>query len=396
MSGRAAGVGALLGWFSLDPSRDPQPLYRCLFSALRDAIRSGALAPGTRLPSSRTLAGELEVSRNTVVLAFEMLVAEGWVESRVGDGSYVSRGLRSSDETRVLASPSPSRRGLMLLAARVLLDPGDAVWVEDPGYSGARGALLGAGVELVPVPVDAEGIAVAEGRRRRGNARLACVTPSHQYPTGVTLSLARRESLLEWAEASDAWVVEDDYDSEFRYSGRPLEALQGLARNARVVYVGTFSKVWFPALRLAWLVAPAALVDAFRAARVLMDGHPPPFPQAVLADLFDEGHFAAHVRRMRRIYRERRDALLDALRPLRARGVHPGSAEAGMHLTVWLDPDVDDVALARRGLELGLDLTPLSQYALNEPRPRGLLLGFACAPPEALVAGVRQLATLLD
>jgi len=191
------------------------------------------------------------------------------------------------------------------LVARLLLDPGDAVWVEDPGYGGAKGALAAAGARLVPVPVDAEGLDVAAGMRRHASARLACVTPSHQYPLGVTMSLTRRLALLRWASDAGAWVLEDDYDSEYRYAGRPLAALQGLDTAGRVIYMGTFSKVLLPALRLGYLVAPPDLADAFARAKALTDCGSPVLGQAVVADFLAEGHVGRHIRRMRALYSER-------------------------------------------------------------------------------------------
>ncbi|MGH3145626.1 MAG: PLP-dependent aminotransferase family protein, partial [Rubrobacter sp.] len=362
-------------WVSLNPTSDA-PYYRQLYEGVRSAILSGLLPVGTRLPSTRTLATELGVSRTTAVTAFDQLLAEGYLEGKVGSGTFVAGSLPDdllSVRERVECESGPARsgrrlsgRGAMLaatpatavrdrgsprafrpgvpaldefpyavwrrisgkvwrrpsggllgygdpagywplreaisghlrtargvrclpeqvivvsgsqqaldLAARVLLDPGDAVWVEDPGYTGARGALSGAGARLVPVPVDGEGLEVEKGIEREPDARLACVTPSHQYPLGVTMNLGRRLVLLGWAGSSGAWVVEDDYDSEYRYTGRPLEALQGLDTGERVLYVGTFSKVLFPALRLGYLVVPPDLIEAFTSARELTDRHPP-------------------------------------------------------------------------------------------------------------------------
>ncbi len=236
------------------------------------------------------------------------------------------------------------------LAARVLLDPGDTAWVEDPGYQGARGALIAAGIRLAPVPVDAEGLDVRRGARAAPGARLVYVTPSHQYPLGVTMSLNRRLALLEWASASGAWILEDDYDSEYRYAGRPLAALQGLDTAGRVIYVGTFSKVLFPALRLGYLVVPPELVDAFVAARALADRHSPSVTQAALADFIDGGHFARHVRRTRALYAERQAALVRAAQRTLGGLLEVAPAEAGMHLMGWLPVGVDDRVAARAAL----------------------------------------------
>jgi GntR family transcriptional regulator/MocR family aminotransferase len=191
------------------------------------------------------------------------------------------------------------------LTARMLLDEGEGAWIEDPGYLGARGALVGAGARLAPIPVDGEGLDVAAGEVSSPAARLVYVTPSHQYPFGVTMSLPRRLALLKWASQAGAWVIEDDYDSEYRYAGRPLAALQGLDSEGRVIYLGTFSKVLFPALRLGYMVVPPDLVDAFMAARALSDRHCPVLDQAALADFIGDGHFARHIRRMRALYAER-------------------------------------------------------------------------------------------
>jgi GntR family transcriptional regulator/MocR family aminotransferase len=281
------------------------------------------------------------------------------------------------------------------LAARVLLDPGDAAWVEDPGYAGARGALIAAGARIVPVPVDEEGLRVSDGVRRAADARLAYVSPSHQYPLGATMSVSRRLELLAWASRTGAWVLEDDYDSEYRYTGRPLEALQGLDAEGRVIYLGTFSKVLSPALRLGYLVVPPDLVDPFSAARELTDRHSPLVEQAVLARFIAEGHFARHIRRMRTLYAERQDILVEAaagdLRGLL--DVRP--AEAGMHLVGWLPDRTDDREAMRRAAARGVEAIALSMYGIEPPARGGLLLGYAAVGEAGIRAGVRRLAAAL-
>lgn len=282
------------------------------------------------------------------------------------------------------------------LCARVLLDPGDPVWVEEPGYRGARAALLGAGARLVPVPVDEEGLDVRAGISQGPDARLACVTPSHQYPLGVTMSLARRLELLRWAKISSAWVVEDDYDSEYRYSGRPLEALQGLDTEGRVIYVGTFSKVLFPALRLGYLVVPPDLVDAFVAARELSDRQPPGVEQAVLAHFMAEGHFARHVRRMRSLYAERQALLVEEARRHLPGLLDVPSADAGMHLVGRLPAGKDDREASRDAARRGVEAPAISLYGNPSDGRGGLMLGYAAVDEAGIRTGVRRLAEALE
>jgi GntR family transcriptional regulator/MocR family aminotransferase len=244
--------------------------------------------------------------------------------------------------------------------------------------------------------VDGDGLTVEAGIAMAPTAQLAYVTPSHQYPTGVTMSLGRRLALLEWAARTPAWVVEDDYDSEFRYTGRPLAALQGLDRGGRVIYTGTFNKVLFPALRLAYMVVPDGLVDPFAAARTIVDGHSPSFMQAVLADFIAGGYLASHIRRMRGLYQERREALLDAIAGRLGGRIVMKASDTGLHATGWLADGVDDRALSRRAAARGLDLPPLSRYYLGRrPRP-GLLFNYAAVPPADIRRGIDLLATLLD
>lgn len=484
----------LTSLFELDPQQGT-PLHRQLYDALREAILSGRLVAGTRLPASRRLAAELQIARNTVLDAYDQLIAEGYIESRPGSGTYVSRAL-PEELLQIRAAqteqPAPatqrhlSKRGALLaatpvtlwrdrtlaysfrvgqpdtaqfpfgiwtrilqrhwrnathaslgygdpagygplraaiadylgasrgvrctadqvivvsgsqqgldLATRVLLDPGDQVWHEDPGYIGARGALISAGAQVVPVPIDQEGLAVEVGIERCPQARLAYITPSHQYPLGVTMSLARRLTLLEWAQRSGAWVLEDDYDGEYRYIGRPLPSLQGLDTEQRTVYLGTLSKTMFPALRLGYIVVPPDLVDAFVAAKALADRHAPTIEQAVLADFIAEGHFARHVRRMRQLYDTRRVTLIDTVQRELAGLVELGVAEAGMHVVGYLPESVDDRQVAQGAAKHQLDIAPLSAFAQRPLRRGGVLLGYAALDERTIQEGIRRLKTTL-
>jgi len=480
---------------SLDAS-SPVPLYRQLYEELRQAILSGQLRPSARLQSTRELAVELGVSRNTVMNAFEQLLAEGYLEGQVGSGTYVSRALpddmlqagavsvraaharrkgralssrgRVIAGTMVNASPALSstrafrpgtpaldafpfdawmkltarhwrypRRDLLGygdsagygplreaiseylgaaravrcdpgqviitsgaqqaldLAARLLLDAGDSVWIEDPGFLGARGSLLGAGARLVPVPVDDEGLDVARGARACPRARLVYISPSHHFPLGVTMSLARRLSLLEWASRAGALILEDDYDSEYRYAGRPLAALQGLDKEGRVIYLGTFSKMLFPSLRLGYMVVPSDLVDAFKNARAILSRFSPSIEQAVLTDFITEGHFARHIRRMRALYRERQECLLEAARRELGDALELEPNDAGMHLVGRLPRGTDDRAVSREACKLGVEASPLSLYFIERALISGLILGYAGYDEREIRKGVRLLAAAL-
>jgi len=479
----------------LDPSSSI-PLYRQVYEALRTTILTRKWAPGTRLPSTREMAQGLMISRNTIMNAYDQLLAEGYLEGLVGSGTYVTRSLpddllyaranpqrslRLSEQGRsfsrrgtvitttpVNASPSPSkarpfwagipavdafpvqlwsrliarhwnqssrallgygdpagywplreaiatyletaravqcspeqiiitsgRQQAFDLAMRVLLDPGDAAWIEDPGYIGARAALIGAGARLIPVPVDNEGIDVAAGERECPDARLACVSPSHQCPLGVTMSLARRLALLEWARTAGAWILEDDYDSEYRYTGRPLSALQGLDQDGRVVYIGTFSKVMFPALRLGYLVVPPDKVNCYVTARALLSRFSPVIDQAALSDFIREGHFARHIRRMRALYRSRQEILIKALHRDLGGLVEVQPDEAGLHLVGWLPEGINAEAVSHRAANYGVDAQPLSAFCLRRKAPSGLLLGYAGYDERQIRRGVRQLALAL-
>jgi GntR family transcriptional regulator/MocR family aminotransferase len=303
-----------------------------------------------------------------------------------------ARGVRSQPEQVMVVGGSQQA---LDLAARVLLDPGSPVWIEEPGYWGARDALRVAGARLVPVPVDAEGLDVAAGIARAPQARAVFVTPSHQFPLGVTMSASRRLRLLDWAAESGAWIIEDDYNSEYRYESQPIAALQGLDRDSRVLYIGTFSKVLSPALRIGYLVLPADLVERFAAARYAMDISAPTFLQAVVRDFLTEGHFAHHLRRTKKLYRERRGALVAALE-----GALDGQLEilgerAGLHLVVTLPEGTDDEAISDRAKDLGLHVLPLSSCYLGPARRPGLVLGYGSVGVDEIPEAVRRLCRAL-
>ena len=279
---------------------------------------------------------------------------------------------------------------------RLVVDPGDPVWIEDPGYLGARRAALAAGARLVPVPVDGEGLDVRAGIAREPRARAVLLAPSHQYPLGVTMSLFRRLLLLRWAAQARAVVIEDDYDSEFRHRGRPLTALQGLDQAGCVVYVGTFSKTMFPGLRLGFLVAPDPLVDVLAAARASASGPGASLNQAALARFIADGHFAVHLRRMRAAYRERGEALVAALATECGGVLQPQPCEAGMQLSALLTTAVADAAVQEEAARRGVEVGALSGYYLGRARTRGLVFGFGGVRPAALRAGIKPLADSIE
>jgi GntR family transcriptional regulator/MocR family aminotransferase len=473
-----------------------QPLYRQLYEGYREAIVDGRLRAGQRVPSTRILAAELQISRLPVLNAFDQLLAEGYFESRVGAGTFVARSLpddlatpgasatgrspvglagrrqasrrsavllRSEPEpwlggrgafrvsqpavdqfpfrvwSRLVARHSrnppmaqliygdamghgPFREAIasylrtsravrceadqimivsgsqqaLEITARVLLDPGSRVWFEEPGYGGAHSALVMAGARVVPVPVDDEGLDVTAGIARNRRARAAYVTPSHQYPLGVTMSASRRLQLLDWARTSGSWIIEDDYDSEYRYESPPVASLQGLDRDSRVVYIGTFSKVLFPALRLGYVVIPADLVARFGAIRDTMDICPPSLLQAVLTDFITEGHFARHLRRMRLLYRDRRSALVDSLRGELGSALNVLGSQAGMHLVATLAKGSLDRTLSKRAAEQGIWTIPLSSCYLGSAPRQGLVLGYGSSSVAELRDAVGRLRGVLE
>ncbi len=471
------------------------PLYRQIYEGYREAIVERRLRGGQRVPSTRSLAADLQISRIPVLNAFEQLLAEGYFESRAGAGTFVARSLPDEplmpDDRAAARRPTarPGRRvvsrgpavllrsepkpwlkgwgafrvsepavdqfpfqvwsslvarhcrnprGSLLnygdpmghgpfreaiatylrtaravrcepeqimvvsgsqqaleVSARVLLDPHSRVWVEEPGYGGARDVLTMVGALLVPVPVDDQGLDVAAGIARCPKARAAYVTPSHQYPLGVTMSASRRLQLLNWAQRNGSWIIEDDYDSEYRYESLPVAALQGLDRDSRVIYIGTFSKVLFPALRLGYVVIPDDLVARFVAVRETMDIFPPTFYQPVLTDFISEGHFARHLRRMRLLYSERRDALVDAIREQFGAALQVLGSHAGMHLVATLSKGSPDRQISVQAARQGLWVMPLSTCYLGPVSRHGLVLGYGGTGTTGLRDAVRRLRTVL-
>ena len=279
--------------------------------------------------------------------------------------------------------------------ARLLLNPGDPAWMEEPGYPGAAAVLRAAGAKTCGVPVDAEGLDLERGLRRWPRPKLVYVTPAHQFPLGVTMSLRRRLALLEWARKAGVLIFEDDYDSEYRYSGRPVPALQGLDRAGVVIFGGSFSAVMFPAMRLGYLVVPPEMVDVFAAAQSISTHHPPLLGQAVLCDFISEGHFARHIRRMREVYAERLGVLLKSAGEKLDGLVEISNVEAGLQTIGWLREGTlaEDVAAAaaRRNVEV----IPLQRYAFGRARTNGIVLGFAAVEPRELRRGVEELAFVL-
>jgi GntR family transcriptional regulator/MocR family aminotransferase len=302
-----------------------------------------------------------------------------------------SRGVRCVPEQVAIVS---GVQEALDLAGRLLLNPGDRVAIEDPGYVGAALVFEALGAAVSPVPLDDQGMTLDASRL--AGARLVYVTPAHQFPCGVSMSLARRLALLEWARSAGALIFEDDYDSEYRYAGRPLPALQGLDRHGQVLFAGSFSKVLFPSLRLGYLVLPADLVDAFAAAQSITHRHAPLLEQAVLADFMSGGHFERHVRRMRQVYAERRAALVEHAAKRLAGLLEISSVEAGLQTVAWLRGGIDGEAASRAAARRQVEITPLSRYARGPLAKNGLQLGFAAVDTREIRRGVEDLAAALE
>lgn len=288
----------------------------------------------------------------------------------------------------------PSAQAAFDLCARLLADAGDKVWFENPGYSGARSALEANGLDLVPVPVDGSGLMVKVGRQRAPKARLAYVTPSHQCPTGATLSLQRRIELLEWAAENDAWIIEDDYDSEYRFSGKPIAAVQGLDENHKVIYVGTFSKTMLPSVKVAYLVVPDPVLPAFRRALACLGHYPAPMLQAALAEFITNGHFFSNLNKARAVALGRRARLAEVLKG-HCRGLDVTLPDGGLSFPVWFGYR-DEAALAADCRQAQLTVRFIGRYYLGEPQRSGLLLGCAGVGGQALETAARRLAAIIQ
>ena len=284
------------------------------------------------------------------------------------------------------------------LAARVLVDPGDVVLMEEPHYRGARNVMRAAGARIETIAVDVHGLRTDQLNDRGMQSRLAIVTPSHQFPTGAVMPLGRRLELLAWARRSGACIFEDDYDSEYRYSGRPIEALAALDDSSRVLYAATFSKVMYPSLRLGYMILPEPLIEPLRSAKALIDTGGPTLVQAALVDFIRDGHFERHLHRMRMRNSRRRAAMLDAIERRLGARAHVTGVNAGLHLVVWLRdfPASRARELRMRAARAGVGVYPVAPFYLNPPRQTGLLLGYASMPEKQLAEGIRRLASVID
>jgi GntR family transcriptional regulator/MocR family aminotransferase len=332
-------------------------------------------------------------ARRDVVLGYGSAQGSPALRRAIAAHLRANRGI--SCEPEQIFITNGAQHGFQLISS-MLLDPGDEVWFENPGAIGARNCFAAAGAKLVPVSVDAEGLVVEEGMRRAPRFRLAFVTPSHQQPLGSTMSLSRRFALLAAAEAADAWIIEDDYDGEFCYRGHPPPTLKSFDTSGRVIYVGTFSKTLFPALRLGYFLAPPALVETFERFMEAFFPGVPSNPQNVVADFMDEGHFSTHIRRMRRLYAERQQALQDAAAARLAGLVDVVPTDTGLHTVGRLACDVTEKAVAEAAWERNITVSPLSRYCLAPIAERAIVLGFSGVRPDEIKAGVDVLGAVTE
>lgn len=300
-----------------------------------------------------------------------------------------TRGVNCSEDQIIIVN---GIQQALNITARALLTKGNDVWLDDPGYKGARGVFMSTGAIVRPVPVDSEGMHVQYGIDHFPHAKLAYVVPSDQYPLSGALSLSRRFELLEWARVNRAWIFEDDYNSEFRYAARSLQALQGLDQHQRVIYSGTFSKMMYPEFRLGFLVVPPGLKEQFIVTKYFSDIGSSYLEQAVLASFIEEGYYASHVRRVRKACYERRTALVDAIQCYLADKMTVQPSDSGVHIVCWLHDGLTGDEVEQKARTLGMGIQSLSHYYHGDISRQGILIGFANHPPEVIVEGIRRLA----
>ena len=318
----------------------------------------------------------------------------GYYPLREALASYLAttRGLACTADQLIITNGSQQA---FHLACQVLLDENDAIWMEDPGYGGARVAFSHAGQEVIPIPLDDEGLCVSVGQSTAPHARMVYVTPAHQYPAGMTMSLGRRLDLIRWVAENNAWILEDDYDGEFRYKGRPLATLHSLDPNQRVIYAGSLSKVLAPAFRLGYLVVPEDMVAPFTFAKAALDRHAPTVQQAIMAKFIEEGHFGRHLRRIRTLCKERQEALLDAASRYLKHEIALSPDPAGLHLVGRLKNRTDDMTISNAADSIDLTLPAISSYSTKHPYTPSLIFGYSSFVPHELTLGAKKLAGIL-
>ena len=484
--------------------RRKEPLHRQIYEGVREAILSGKLKRGTTLPATRSLAEQLNVSRMTIVNAYDQLLAEGYLASRVGSGTFVRgelpddhkmsqfscvdsdanilRSVKSAPQTALVGLSSRGQRMATIeegirpsyldqpalfslgipaldefpldiwtkicrdrgrsmssshlkyqsasgwmplrvaiceytktfrgvrcnpeqvfitagtqqaieLTIRLILDPGDSVLFEDPGYWRARAAFQSNGVNLIPLPVDANGASIKSCNATAGNAKAVYVTPSHQFPMGVTMSIERRIELLDWAQQHNAAIIEDDYDSVYSYSQPPIPSLQGLDRNQRTFYMGSLSKLLFPSLGIGYVIVPSSLAAAYETAFKIVGRAPSLLMQQVVHDFIEESHLERHMRRMRKVHQQRHAALVDAIDRHLSAKLELIGAEAGLHRAAKILTQHRDITLTRRFAKLGIHIQAISIDSLtNSSEHNGLVFGFGCGTPKEIEAAIRRIA----